>query len=404
MGDTPSRRPLRVLHVTTVDLSLEFLLGPVLDDAVARGWEVLAASAPGPHVASVEARGARFLPLPSSTRRFDLRADLRTARDLWRIVRRERPDVLHTHTPKPALYGRLVGRLAGVPVVVNTVHGLYAQETDPVPKRIAVYAAEFVGGHASHAELVHNPEDLETMRRYRLAPRSHLHLLGSGVSLERFSSTGADVRDRLRAEWGIEPHEVVVGSVGRLVGEKGFRELIEAVGNRAMATASTGNPPRVRLVIVGGPDADKPDALGREEIERARAAGVVFAGFRADVEAVYAALDIFVLASHREGFPRAAMEAAASGLPLVVTDIRGCRQVVEHGVNGLIVPVRSAGELSRAIDTLVADPALRARMGVASRLRAHEQFDERAVLDRIASCYAETLSERRPGGTGDPRD
>ena len=390
MGD----RPLRVLHLTTVDLSLEFLLGPVLDDAVRRGWEVLAASAPGPYVEAVRARGVRHIELPSSTRRFDLLADLRTARDLWRVVRRERPDVLHTHTPKPALYGRLVGRIARVPVVVNTVHGLYAQRTDPWWKRLAVYAAEFVGGHCSHAELVHNPEDLETMRRFRLAPRSHLHLLGSGVALDRFSHVESSARERLRASWGIGPDEVLVGSVGRLVAEKGFPELFDAM---------TGLP-GARLVVVGGPDPEKHDALTASQLDSARSRGVVLPGFRADIENVYAALDVFVLASHREGFPRSAMEAAASGLPLVVTDVRGCRQVVDDGDNGFVVPPQSAESLRHAIGSLVNDPQLRRRMGEASRRRAVEQFDERVVLARIASCYAEALPPVRaadPSNGGD---
>ena len=387
-------RALRVLHVATVDLSLEFLLGPVLDDAVRRGWVVMAASAEGPHVDAIRARGVRHLALPSSTRRFDLRADLRTARDLWRIVRRERPDVLHTHTPKPALYGRVVGRLAGVPVVVNTVHGLYAQSTDPWWKRLAVYSAEFVGGHCSHAELVHSPEDLDTMRRYRLAPRSHLHLLGSGVALDRFAHRDPAAREQLRAEWGIGANEVLVGSVGRLVAEKGFPELFDAMDGLAGA----------RLVVVGGPDPEKQDALTAEQLRRAADRGVVLAGFRNDIEKVYAALDVFVLASHREGFPRAAMEAAASGLPLVVTNIRGCRQVVDDGTNGVIVPVRSPASLRRAIEDLVSNPGLRERMGAASRNRAFEQFDERAVLARIAACYDEALPAGSTAGTANGGD
>ncbi len=385
---------LTVLHLTTVDVSLDLLLGPVISDAVARHWNVVTASAPGPHVAAVESRGARHIALMSSTRRFDLLADLRTAWDLWRLLRRERPDVLHTHTPKPGLYGRVIGRLAGVPAVINTVHGLYAQETDPWWKRLAVYTAEFIGGHASHAELVHNPEDLEVMRRFHLAPRSHLHLLGSGVDVARYSTPNPVSRERIRGEWGIGDDVVLIGSVGRLVAEKGFRELFGAVEGLEGA----------RLVVVGGEDPDKPDALDPDEVDRARRSGVIFAGFRSDMADVYGALDVFVLASHREGFPRVAMEAAASRLPIVATDIRGCRQVVEHGVTGLLVPLGSVAALRSAILRIVSDASLRRAMGEAAQRRACDEFDERAVLRRIASCYAETLGKRRPRVARVPRD
>lgn len=388
------RRRLKVMHLTTVDVSLELLLGPVISEAVALHWDVVTASAPGPYVAAVEARGARHVALTASTRRFDVLADLRTAWDLWRLLRRERPDVLHTHTPKPGLYGRLIGRLAGVPAVINTVHGLYAQETDPWWKRAAVYAAEFVGGHASHAELVHNPEDLAVMRRFRLAPRSHLHLLGSGVDVGRYASADPASRQRVRREWGIRDDELIIGSVGRLVAEKGFRELFEAVKDLE----------GTRLVVVGGEDPEKPDALDPNEVRRARDHGVVFAGFRSDMVDVYEAFDVFVLASHREGFPRVAMEAAASGLPIVATDIRGCRQVVEHGVTGLLVPLGSTTALRDALGKMAEDAELRHRMGEAARARALDEFDERAVLRRIESCYAETLGRRGAASAPVPRD
>lgn len=387
-------RAPKVMHLTTVDMSLELLLGPVLDEAVRRGYDVVGVSAAGPFVPQVEARGVRHVALRSSTRRFDLLADLRTAYEFWRVVRRERPDILHTHNPKPGLYGRVLGRLAGVPVVVNTVHGLYASENDRLLKRALVYLAEFIGGHCSHAELVHNPEDLSTMRRLRLAPSSHLHLLGSGIDTKRYAEAAAERGTALRSQWGMSESDVVVGTVGRLVAEKGIPELLEAF--RSIEGA--------RLVIVGGPDPDKPDALDPVAVAEAVRAGVVFAGFCDDMPAVYRALDVFVLASHREGFPRSGMEAAAAGLPIVTTDVRGCRQTVDDGVNGLLVPVRSPERLRAAIASLVADPALRKRMGQGSAKRAVEEFEESVVIGKIFACYASLDARCRVDGLPSERE
>ncbi|MFV0258376.1 MAG: glycosyltransferase, partial [Acidimicrobiales bacterium] len=114
-----------------------------------------------------------------------------------------------------------------------------------------------------------------------------------------------------------------------------------------------------------------------------------FLGHRDDLDALLPACDLFVLASHREGLPRAAMEAAACGLPLVATDIRGCRQVVAHGINGLLVPARRVTPLARAIQRLVADPGLRRRLADRSRPKAEQEFDQRDVIRRLFDAYTE---------------
>ena len=134
-------RPLLV-HVTTTDISLEWLLGPQLEAFAAAGFEVVGVSAPGPYVEALEARGIRHVPLHHGTRSFALAEDARALPELVSIFRRLRPVIVHTHNPKPGLYGRVAARIARVPVVVNTVHGLYAQRQDPFAKRALVYSIE----------------------------------------------------------------------------------------------------------------------------------------------------------------------------------------------------------------------------------------------------------------------
>jgi glycosyltransferase involved in cell wall biosynthesis len=379
---------MKVAHLTTVDVSLRYLLWAQLLGLRDAGAEVLGISAPGPWVEDLEAAGIRHVPLRSSTRAPSLGADARAARELRAVLREERPTVLHTHNPKPGVYGRVVGRLTGVPVVVNTVHGLYAMPTDPPAKRAAVYSLEAVAARFSDAELVQNPEDLALMRRLHLTRRD-ARLLGNGVDLTRFDPACRTAEDRAcaRAELGIDDETVLFGVVARLVAEKGYPELFDAFARL--------DRERVALVVIGGDDPEKPDALGRDVIECARAAGVRFTGHRDDVDRLYGAMDVFVLASHREGFPRAAMEAAASGLPLIATDVRGCRQVVDDGVTGLLVPVRDADELAAAMRRLADDPSLRTTMGVAARQRAEAQFDERDVVRAVIDTYRDVAERKR---------
>src|SRR5262249_43873385 len=150
-------------------------------------------------------------------------------------------------------------------------------------------------------------------------------------------------RQRLRAEWGIGSDDIVVGAVGRLVWEKGYAEIFEAA--RLLRT----RVPKARFVIAGPAEPGKADAVTATARAQAERDGVVLLGYRADVEHVYAALDMYVLASYREGFPRSAMEAAAMGLPVVATNIRGCRQVVDDGLSGVLVPPKDGSALAAAI-------------------------------------------------------
>jgi glycosyltransferase involved in cell wall biosynthesis len=377
----------RLVQLTTTDISLELLLGPQLSAFTEAGYEVIGVSAPGPFLDAISARGVEHVPLANATRAMAPHKDLLAIGELTRLFRRLRPDIVHTHNPKPGLYGRIAARLAGVPVVVNTVHGLYALPEDDWKKRAVVYGLERVASTCSDAELVQNPEDMATLRKVLREPVGKLTLLGNGIDLGRFGerSDAAELRARVRSELGVADDTVVVGAVGRLVLEKGYVELFEAWHELRSAH------PGARLVVVGPSDEDKSDAMPPEVMDTARADGVIFLGMRDDVEAIYRGLDLYVLASHREGFPRSAMEAAAAGLPIVATDIRGCRQVVDDEVSGLLVPVRSADGLRRALDRLIGDADLRRRMSLAAVRRSRDHFDQATVISTTLATYRRLL-------------
>ena len=378
---------MKIAHLTTVDLSLRYLVFPQLTATRDLGWDTAGISAPGPWVDEIESAGIRHIPLASSTRGMNLAADVRAARELWSILRRERFDVLHTHNPKPGLYGRILGRIAGVPIVVNTVHGLYAAPDDPVAKRGLVYVLEAIASRFSDAELVQSNEDVNTMKQFHLAASDHIWHLGNGVNLDTFTPdrVSTDRRRDLRSEIGATDTTIVVGAVGRLVAEKGYPELFEA-------GAALGD--EYLVVCIGPDDRDKSDALPLEMIEEASRSGIVFMGMRTDVDELYGAMDMFILPSHREGFPRSAMEAAASGLPLIATDIRGCRDVVDDGVNGYLIPVRDPKAIAAAITRLGSDAPLRRSMGKAGRTRALEHFDESRVVRRVLSSYRRVARQK----------
>ena len=380
----------RVVHVTTTDISLELLLGNQLAAFADAGYEVIGVSAPGPFVPALEQRGIRHVSLQHATRSFAPLEDARALGELVSVFRRLRPAIVHTHNPKPGLYGRIAARAARVPVVVNTVHGLYAQPTDRLARRAMIYGMERIAGLCSNMELVQNPEDVATLRGIGV-PERKLTLLGNGIDLRRFDRDAISDADAqaARAELGAtSPDHVVVGLVGRLVREKGYSEVFAA------ASQLRDQLPNLRFAVIGDDDHEKEDALDAGDRALADEAGVRFLGGRNDVDRLYAGMDIYVLASHREGFPRSAMEASAMGVPVIATDIRGCRQVVEPGVNGLLVPARDASALARAITALALDPERRRQFGKAGRAKAARDFDERRCVTVTLDTYRALLSRR----------
>ena len=286
----------RVLHLATTDMSLALLLGPQLRAFADAGMEVIGASAPGPYVGELTTWGIRHEPVHHATRSNSVGQDAQALVELVRIFRRLRPDIVHTHNPKPGVYGRLAARLAGVPVVVNTVHGLYATDADPPLRRTLVYSLERGVSVCSQAELIQNEEDLVTLARLRV-PARKLVLLGNGVDLERFRPR-PELTAAARRSMGVADGKVVVALVGRLVWEKGFAELFEA------ARRLRHSHPDVAIVVVGPSDPAKSNALSEDDVRAAENIGnVVFLGERNDVEDLYPGMDLFVLPSYREGLP-----------------------------------------------------------------------------------------------------
>lgn len=370
-------RSLRVGHLTTVDMSLELLLGTELSVDVAAGHTVFGISSPGPYVPRIEARGVTHIGLPALTRAWNVRADVTAAAQLARALRRLRLDVLHTHNPKTGVLGRVIGRAAKVPVVVNTCHGLWIRPDDGMAKKTAVLAIEALAAQFSHAELYQNDRDRLTLSA--VVPRHRSRTVGNGIDLTQFTRDDA-AREEVRRELSVGPDVVLVGGVGRRVAEKGITELAYAA--RALSGRAT-------FVWIGPSDDDKADAVD------ATFDGVRWLGCRDDMARMYNALDVFVLPSHREGFSRSAMEAAATGRAMVLSDIRGCREIGTADEHALFVPPHHPSALTAALSRLIADPELRTRLGKSAERRAHRFFDQRDIAAMSLRTYEAVIEATR---------
>lgn len=384
---------IKVAHVTTADISLRYLLLDQMRSLQRAGYEVVGISSPGPDVPAVEAAGIRHVPVPM-TRNFTPGADLVSLYRLYRVMRRERPTIVHTHNPKPGLIGQLAARAAGVPVVVNTVHGFYFHDHMPRLKRRFYVTTEKVAALCSDLILSQNREDLRTAIRERICPPRRLVELGNGIALGDFDPgrfSAADVR-RQREDVSIPDGAKVVGFVGRLAARrKGFLDFLRAGEEVARRV------PGVRFLIVGGSDLGKPDAVDPVSLKGSPIWGAChFLGPRpnAELPRLYAAMDVLVLPSLFEGIPRVVMEASAMGLPCVVSDVKGNREAVEHGRTGFVVPLGDVPALADAVVAVLADGDRAERMGAAARQRAVERFDERLVFEKVKAEYVRLLRSK----------
>lgn len=353
------------------------LLRPLLRTLRASGHEVVGICADGPMLKPLRAEGFRIENIPSA-RRLSPVVHIQALVALVRIFRRERFDMVHVHTPSVSLVARFAAAVAGVPKVAYTAHGFYFHDNMPTLLRLVFIAAEWLAGRCTDVLMTQSAEDADSARRYRLC-RGTIEVIGNGVDLQAFhppAEVSEESRLSLRREFGAGPADRVIVTIGRLVKEKGFAELFQAmrhveaklwvIGERLSSDYSGALAPMLKEI------ANDPDLRAK----------ISLLGRRDDVPALLSAADVFVLPSYREGMPRSIIEAMASGLPVVATNIRGCREEVVDGDTGLLVPVRDARALATALNRLVDGPALRERMGRAGHQRAQALFDEVQVLNR----------------------
>ena len=346
----------------------------------------------GPMLRRLAGDGIRIYPVHIS-RSFAPITNLLAVFRLYRLLRSWKFDIVHVHTPVASLVGRLAARLAGVPLILYTAHGFYFHEHMNPRVRSLHIRIERLFGRCTDFLFTQSAEDAATAIAERIMPAAKVESIGNGVVISDFANVAKSAVQGWRERLELPRNCVVIGTVGRLVLEKGFREFFEAASH----VAST-QPSVVFLVVGGVAEGDRDPfsttvgemlASDQNLVNKVR-----FAGFADDVPPLIQLMDIFVLASYREGMPRSIIEAMATGKPIVATDIRGSREEVIDGVTGFLVPVRDAPALANRIEALVKDPKLRRELGLAGRLRAESLFDETKVNERLIGRIDKLLEER----------
>jgi len=352
------------------------------------GHDVVMLSPPGEYGERFESHGLRWIQLASMDRAsLNPLREAATIRDLTRVLKHERPDLLHNFTVKCAIYGAIAARAAGVPAVVNAVAGMgYVFSSERMLARslrpiVKLLMRGTLGGKGTRL-ILQNPDDADAFVRARLVPQQQIRVIrSSGVNLERFLPVDPYAEAR--------PLRVLLAA--RLLWEKGIGEYIES----ARLLRAQGRT--IEFVIAGSPDPGNPRSVSREQAESWVAEGLVdWRGHVEDMPALMRSMDVIALPSYyREGVPKSLIEAAACGLAVITTNLPGCREVVsEHGVDGLHVEPRCARSLAECIARLDDDRVLVRRLGECARAKAMEHFDEQMVIRRTIEVYDELLPPR----------
>ena len=366
---------MKICQLTAVDFSLYHFLLPLMQAMAAAGHEVVGVSADGPLIAEVRKAGMRVETAPIA-RSFDLAAHFRAYRALVALFRREGFDLVHVHTPVASLIGRLAAWRAGVPRIVYTAHGFYFHDRMPWAKRALFIALEWLAGRVTDVLFTQSQEDAWFARRHRLTRATIVEAIGNGVDADRFHPGDGESRQRMRADLQTPDGAVVVMMVGRLVAEKGYPELFRAMAGLDAHLWVAGD--RLASDHADAIDGALAEVAANPSLKRR----VHLLGQRDDIADLLRAADIFTLPSHREGMPRSIIEAMMTGLPVVASDIRGCREEVVDGETGLLVPAENSARLKDALGRLIGDAELRRAMGSAGRERAAALYDENRVIRR----------------------
>lgn len=367
---------MKILQLCAVDFTAYHLLRPLGLALRDSGYEVSFCCSPGEGLDRLEREGFGVHRIPVS-RSYNIFSHIVSLVRLCRLMRRERFDIVHTHTPVAGLLGRVAAKMARVRWIVYTAHGFYFHEDMRGALRGAMRSIERFGASISDIIFVQSGEDLEEAAETRIASQEKLVHIGNGVDPSLFGrETNAEAAAVLREELGIDGGPVI-GFTGRIVREKGAVEFVKSAGIVAREI------PGAFFIMTGAPlESDRDGCLAEIEalVESEGLSGrLVMTGYRTDVPAILSLLDLFAMPSYREGMPRSLLEAMATGLPVAATDIRGCREEVIDGETGFLVPPRDHYAMGEAILKILSDGDMAARMGRAGRQRVLDRFDERKV-------------------------
>lgn len=385
------RKKVKICFVVAVDITIKLILVNYLKLLQKENYQVWVVCSPSQSLKEVETSGIKI-------KKIKIKRTIAPWHDFWAFLKlfaffkKEKFDIVQLQTPKAVFLGQLAAKLAGVPIIVNNNFGFYFENFSFIKKKIFIFFERIA---AKNVDLMFsiNREDINTAIQENIFKKENTQYLGFGIDTDRFNPSKYPVEFIIKKKQslGIDPSKKVVGIIARLVKEKGYVELCKAFKNVIKVF------PNTVLLIVGVEEPEKKDefkidSIKNYDIEK----NVLFLGERKDIEELYPIMDVYVLPSHREGLGNTILEASLMKIPVVASDIRGCRESVQDGKTGILVPLKNTEKLSHAIIYLLKNPKLRAIMGKAGNARIKKEFSQEIVFNRMKKAYNRLIKEKLP--------
>ena len=379
----------KLIRITTVPLSLKVLLKGQLRFMASNGFDVKGVSSEGEELREVHENEGIAVEAITMSRKITPFQDLKSLWEMWNFLRKEKPQIVHTHTPKAGIIGMLAARLAGVPHRLHTVAGLPLMEAIGTKRKILNFVEKLT--YSSATRVYPNSKGLyDFILQNNFTQSNKLKIIANG------SSNGIDTtffspdqvteieKVTLREKLNIQPDDFVFVFVGRIVSDKGINELIKAFSE--LQTVEN-KPAGIKLLLVGGLENDL-DPLNPETLaEINQNKDIISVGFQQDVRSFFAIADALVFPSYREGFPNVVMQAGAMGLPSIVSDINGCNEIIIEGENGLIIPSKNVEKLKEKMLTLAKDKNLYTKLKGNSRRMIENRYEQSVVWNALLEEY-----------------
>jgi len=383
MGGSAQNTLLTALHHDSRHYNVWLIKGSTLESAMTKAETKLVED----QLETAKKQGIKIIDVPSLVRRISPINDLRALVSLFRLMRKLEPHIVHTHTSKAGILGRLAAWLARVPTIIHTPHGhVFYGHFGRLLSRIFLQVEKLLG-RITHHQIALTPEESNDYLNLGVAKSNNISVIHSGVDMNCFKRSATESNPK-RNELGIPSDYLVVGYVGWLIPIKGVTYLVNA-----MAEVVQRHPNSLLLLVGKGDEKGEEETKLSKQVENLGIAdNVRFLGWRPDVDEIMSCFDIFVLPSLNEGMGRVLVEAMATGLPIVASSVGGIPDLVKDGENGLLVPPANAGALEQAISDLLSDKSRRKHMGETGK-KMCRPYSVEAMVDKIDILYSRLLGE-----------
>lgn len=381
----------KLIRITTVPISLKVLLKGQHRFMKRKGFDVLGVSSAGKELEEVYLEEGIPVEVLQMTRTISPLQDLMSLWAFYRLCKREKPMIVHSHTPKAGIVGMLGARLAGVPIRLHTVAGMPLMEATGIKRKVLDWVEKLT--YSAATGVYPNSKGLyDFIVQHQYTSANKLKVIGNGssngIDTSFFSKQELKESDlsALRTSLGILEDDFVFVFVGRLVGDKGINELVSAFVRL--------HKPHVKLLLVGPLESDLDPLAPNILSEIDSNTNIITVGFQQDVRPYFAISNVLVFPSYREGFPNVVMQAGAMELPCIVSNINGCNEIVVEGLNGIIIPVKNDDAIRSAMIRCVEDKVFYEQLKVNARIMIADRYEQKVVWDALLSEYKDLLQKK----------